>query len=180
VEPLAPTVVQPLSPGRYKVQFTASAELRDKLERLQGLMLSQVPHGDLVEVIDRAVTETLERLEARRFARSSKPRKGLGQTNTAPASRHLPAVVRRVVHEREGGRCRYVDPSGRRCCERNGLEYHHRLPFGMGGDHRPTNVSLLCRTHNQYIADHDYGRQAMFRHRGSNHVRGRATTSRTS
>ena len=28
-------IVQPLSPGRYKVQFTASAELNDKLERLQ-------------------------------------------------------------------------------------------------------------------------------------------------
>src|SRR6185295_4965801 len=37
----APSVVQPLSPGRYKVQFTASAELRHKLERLQALMGSR-------------------------------------------------------------------------------------------------------------------------------------------
>ena len=36
VEP--PATVQPLAPARYKVQFTASAELRGKLERLQGLM----------------------------------------------------------------------------------------------------------------------------------------------
>jgi hypothetical protein len=35
-----PAVVEPLAPARYRVQFTASAELRDKLERLQALMRS--------------------------------------------------------------------------------------------------------------------------------------------
>ena len=39
--------VTPLAPGRYKVQFTASAGLREKLERLQSLMRSSVPDGDL-------------------------------------------------------------------------------------------------------------------------------------
>ena len=34
--------VQPLAPGRYRVQFTASAELRDKLEKLQALLRSSV------------------------------------------------------------------------------------------------------------------------------------------
>jgi hypothetical protein len=29
-----PQPVEPLSPGRYRVQFTVSADLRDKLERL--------------------------------------------------------------------------------------------------------------------------------------------------
>ena len=33
--PVSPSVVQPLSPGRYKVQFTASAELYRKLEQLR-------------------------------------------------------------------------------------------------------------------------------------------------
>src|SRR5258708_3524777 len=36
--PSSPSLVQPLSPGRYKVQFTASAELHHKLERLRALM----------------------------------------------------------------------------------------------------------------------------------------------
>src|SRR5207247_9675487 len=39
--PPSPPVVQPLSPGRYKVQFTASADLNRKLERLQALMGSK-------------------------------------------------------------------------------------------------------------------------------------------
>ena len=36
--PVRPAVLEPLAPGRYKVQFTASAGLRDKLERLRALM----------------------------------------------------------------------------------------------------------------------------------------------
>jgi hypothetical protein len=158
--PSCPTyraVVEPLSPGRYKVQFTASAELRDKLERLQALMRSQVPDGDLAEIIDHAISQALARLEARRFAKTTAPRKGLSPTDTAPVSRHVPAAVRRTVHERDGNRCGFVDARGRRCSERDRLEFHHRHPFGMGGGHDPGNVGLLCRAHNQLVARSDYG-----------------------
>jgi hypothetical protein len=57
--------VEPLSPGRYKVQFTASAELHDQLERLAALMRSEVPDGDIAAIIQRAVAEKLERAPAR-------------------------------------------------------------------------------------------------------------------
>jgi hypothetical protein len=62
--PVSPPVLQPLSPGRYKVQFTASAEFHRKLERLRALMGARVQDGDLAAVIEQAVTEKLERLEA--------------------------------------------------------------------------------------------------------------------
>ena len=157
--------VQPLSPGRYKVQFTASAELHGKLEHLQALT-----GRDLAATIEQAVTEKLERLEARRFARTSAPRKGTAETKSdaekkLPPSRHIPAAVRREVHDRDGGRCRYVDEEGRRCPERNRLEFHHRQPFGLGGDHSVENLGLVCHAHNAYLAECDYGREAMARHR---------------
>ncbi len=174
---LQPPVLQPLSPGRYKVQFTASAELHDKLQRLRALMSAGAPDADLVSVIELAVTEKLERLEARRFAQTRAPRKGLAETNaeteTGPElrfSRHIPAAVRRAVRERDEGRCRYTDARGQRCAERDRLEYHHRRPFGLGGDHSVANVGLLCRAHNAYFAECDYGRTAMDRHRRG-HVR---------
>jgi hypothetical protein len=165
--PSPPPVVRPLAPGRYKVQFTASAGLYEKLERLRALMRSRVPDGDLGTIIEAAVTEKLERLEARRFAATSHPRKSLSETDTSSASRHIPAAVRRAVRERDGNRCRYVDATGRRCGERGRLEFHHLHPFGVGGDHRPENVRLMCRAHNAYMAEHDYGREAMVRLRRS-------------
>jgi hypothetical protein len=76
-------VIEPLAPCRYKVQFTASAELRDKLERLQALMRSSVPDGDLAAIIDAAVTEKLERLEAQRFARTKSPRRTVSGSDTS-------------------------------------------------------------------------------------------------
>jgi len=164
---IPPAVVQPLSPARYKVQFTASAQLHDKLERLRALMRSQFPDGDLAAIIEQAVTEKLERLEARRFAKTSTPRKGLSETDTSPSSRHIPAAVRRAVRERDQGRCRYVDGQGRRCPERSRLEYHHRHPFALGGDRSLENICLMCPVHNQYLGEHDYGREAMARHRRS-------------
>jgi len=160
------TAVEPLSPARYRVQFTASAELKDKLERLQALTRHEVPDGDLAIIIERAVSEKLERLEARRFAKTVAPRKTLSNSNRSPTSRHIPAAVRRAVHERTGDRCGFVDTHGRRCSEQHRLEFHHRRPFGMGGGHSPDNVGLLCSAHNRLLAERDYGKSAIARRVG--------------
>jgi hypothetical protein len=162
-----PAVVEPLGPARYRVQFTASAELHDKLERLRALMRPSVPDGDLGAIIEHAFTEKLQRLEARRFARTQAPRKTLSESDTAPTARQIPAAVKRAVYERDGGRCSYVDKQGRRCTARQGLEFHHRRPFGRGGDHSVANVSLACRSHNGYLAEVDYGQEAIARRRRS-------------
>ena len=52
--PAKPPVIEPLSPARYRVQFTASPELHDKLERLTTLW----PGNDLASVVEAAVSET--------------------------------------------------------------------------------------------------------------------------
>jgi hypothetical protein len=161
------SVMEQLAPARYKIQFTASAELHDKLERLRTLMRPSVPDGDLAAVIEAAVTEKLERLEARRFAKTKAPRKRIEQIDTLPASRYIPAPVRRAVRERDGGQCTFVTPSGKRCTERGRLEFHHRQPFGKRGDHSPENLQLLCKTHNGYLAELDYGQDVMERYRRS-------------
>lgn len=153
-------VGEPLAPSRYKIQFTAGGELRDKLERLQTLM-----HTDLAAVIEAAVTEKLERLEAKRYARTKSPRKTLQQTDTSPQSRYIPAAVKRFVHKRDGGQCRFANEQGRRCTERRWLEFHHHNPFGRGGEHNPDQISLMCKQHNAYLADREYGENVMKRYR---------------
>jgi hypothetical protein len=153
-----------LGASRFKVQFTASAELREKLERLQELMRASVPGGDLAAVIEAAVTEKLERLEARRYAKTKAPRTTLADTDTSPRSRNIPAAVRRAVYERDGGRCTFVDAQGRRCTERHRLEYHHAgKAWARGGDHSVGNIRLACHVHNQHLADLEYGRDWMGR-----------------
>jgi hypothetical protein len=153
---------EPLSPARYKVQFTAGPELRDDLERLQALMRSEVPDGDLAAIVGRAVRELRERLGARRFALTKSPRRRMRVADTS--SRDIPAETRRFVYQRDQGQCRFVDAQGRRCPERHRLEYHHRFPFGLGGGSEPENICLMCEPHNRYLAEIDYGRKKMSRY----------------
>ena len=155
-------VVQPLAPSRYKIQFTASGEFRDKLERLQALM-----HGDLAAVIEAAVSEKLERVQAKRFAETRTPRKSLEETDTSASSRYMPAAVKRVVRKRDQDRCTFVDKQGRRCTERRGLEFHHDDPYGRRGDRSPLNIRLVCKSHNAYLAERDYGKDVMDQYRRS-------------
>jgi hypothetical protein len=184
---------QPLAPARYKVEFTAGAQLRDKLERLRALMREDVPNGDLAAIIDMAVTSELERREARRYAKTSSPRKNVDRTRKVPpsqklrSSRYLPAEVRRAVYRRDGGQCRFVDRQGRRCPERHRLEYHHRHPYGLGGGPDPDNLCLMCGPHNRYLAEIDYGRKKMSRYgrparrnQGETNVPARETPGETS
>ena len=93
--------VEPLAPARYVVPFTASGELRDKLERLTAL----TPGSDLASIIDAAVSEKLERLEARRFGKTNKPKKNLDDADTSSGVRGISAPVRRFVWQRDGGQC---------------------------------------------------------------------------
>ena len=158
--------MEPLAPGRYQVRFTASVELRDKLERLQALMRSSVPDGDLARIIDIAVSEKLQRVEARRFGRTKVPRSD-PPGDTGPSSRHIPAAVRRLVYARDGGRCAFRDADGLRCSRRHDLEFHHKHPFAHGGDHSPANLALMCRAHNTLLAEHDYGEDVMARFRAA-------------
>jgi hypothetical protein len=151
--------LQPLSPARYKIQFTAGPELHDDLERLQALMRSEVPDGDLAAIIAKAVREMRQRLEARRFAQVRSPRKPTSPPDGS--SRHVPAEVRRLVYRRDGSQCRFLDAEGRRCPERHRLEYHHQHAFGLGGGPEPDNICLVCGPHNRYLAERDYGRKKM-------------------
>jgi len=161
-----PAVVEPRASDRYRLHFDASARLCEKLERLQALMRRSRPAADLAAIIEDAVTEKLERLEAKRFAKTRKPRKTLEETDTTPKSRRIPAPVRRAVHERDGDRCTYRDRHGRRCPRRHSLEFHHEAtPFGKQGHHTPGNVRLMCRVHNLLRAEEEYGEEVIARFR---------------
>ncbi len=69
---------------------------------------------------------------------------------SARAKRAIPAAVRREVWQRDGGRCRYVDPrGGRRCPSRHLLQIDHVLPYALGGGAEPENLRLLCFAHHR-------------------------------
>jgi hypothetical protein len=89
----------------------------------------------------------------------------LDQTDTSPSTRYLPAPVRRAVRQRDSNQCTFINQNGSRCTEHRGLEFHHREPYGRGGAHSPDNVCVMCRQHNAYLAELEYGKEKMERYR---------------
>ena len=166
--PASRAVVSPLAPDRYKIQFTASAALHAKLREAQALLRHQIPDGDLEKIFDRALEALLTHLRKQKLAATQRPRqsRGLGSdaasgaaTSSGPGLRHIPAAVKRIVWERDGGRCAFVSACGRRCAEEGFLEFHHVVPYASGGQSSADNIELRCRAHNGYEAERHFGKR---------------------
>jgi len=145
----------PLSETRHKVQFTASDELRKKLERAQDLMRHANAEGDLAVVVERAVDLLLERLEKQRLGKTSRPRPSRERSEAARVSR----ATRRAVFERDGERCTFADAEGHRCPATTWLELDHVIPRARGGTNEPRDLRVRCRAHNALYAEQTFGKE---------------------
>ena len=145
--------LEPLSAERYRVEFTASAALRAKIEQARELTSHALPNGDLALLFERALDELIER-ELKRRVGAGKPRR---VAKRRPDSRHVPLMLARQVWERDKSQCTFVDSSDRRCQERRFLTLEHRHPFSLGGPDTVENLCLLCKAHNAHAARRVFG-----------------------
>ncbi|MEK7743726.1 MAG: HNH endonuclease [Elusimicrobiota bacterium] len=74
----------------------------------------------------------------------------------------IPLPARDAVWCRDGGRCAFIGPDGRRCPETAGLEVDHIVPWAAGGSSTDTrNLRLACRQHNLLFARRCFGAAAI-------------------
>ncbi len=133
-------------------KFAASPGFREKYERVRTHLSGKYPEGATPEqVFEAALEEYIERNDPGRIVRSP------GGSPAAPRGRTIPAAVRRAVWRRDGGRCTYVGPQGRRCGSGWNVEVHHEKPYCRGGEHRTENLRLLRAAHNRRQAELDLG-----------------------
>lgn len=59
----------------------------------------------------------------------------------------LKARQKHAVHNRDQGRCTYVDANGWQCTKDRGLHIHHVRPVSEGGSNDPKNLRTLCAFH---------------------------------
>jgi hypothetical protein len=156
--PARPAIVAPLAPERYKVQFTVTAEMYQKLRRAQDLLRHQIPSGDPAAIFERALDLLLRDVERKKLASVDSPRPATGR---ASGSRHIPAEVKRAVVLRDGAQCAFVGKNGP-CCERGFLEFHHLQPYAAGGQATVDNIELRCAAHNKHEAALYFGPDACF------------------
>jgi hypothetical protein len=66
-------------------------------------------------------------------------------------TRTVPGWLRRLVHHRDGGRCRF--PS---CKHTKWLQAHHIQHWSQGGATDLDNLILLCGFHHRFLHEHDW------------------------
>jgi 5-methylcytosine-specific restriction endonuclease McrA len=153
IRPLAS--VEPLSEGRFKVEFTASESLCDKLELCRDLMSHANPSRDLGVVVERAMDLLVAELDKKRLGKTKRSR----QAVSARERRRITNDTRRRVFERDGALCTYVAEDGRRCEARAFLELDHIDPKARGGTNDAANLRVRCRAHNLLWAEQAFGRE---------------------
>jgi 5-methylcytosine-specific restriction endonuclease McrA len=151
--------VEPIAAGRYALAVTIDQPTFEALEYAKSLLGHSVPSGDLAQVLGRALGVFVAHLEKQRFAKCARSRQSVRLGTSAP--RHIPAAVRRMVWERDGGRCTFVGENGHSCEARSRLEFDHIVPVARGGQSTPSNLRLRCRAHNQMAAERVLGRDFM-------------------
>jgi 5-methylcytosine-specific restriction endonuclease McrA len=153
--------VTPSATGEYDVRLTITATEHEDLRKAQELLGHAVPSGDPALVYARAMSHYLAHLEKQRLG--AKP--GAAASEGTTKGRAIRRRLRRLVWERDGGRCTFVSADGHRCEETGRLEVDHITPVAMGGESTPENLRLLCSAHNQHEAERVLGREHVRRRR---------------
>jgi hypothetical protein len=156
-------VIAPLSADTYRIRFTGSRAFRDKLRQAQDLLRHRVPNGDLAQIFDKALDLLIAKVLEQRFAVGRKPRRPLAPGPIASASHEAPDPMKRAVYQRDEGQCTFVDEHGNRCPETGFLEFDHVEGYARTHVHDVETSRLLCRVHNQLLAEQLYGRKFMER-----------------
>jgi hypothetical protein len=77
--------------------------------------------------------------------------------SSTPHRKAIPALVRREVLTRDGGRCQAKLHDGTVCGSRIRLQFDHVQPVALGGPSTTANVRVLCERHNQLAARRIFG-----------------------
>ncbi len=130
-------------PTKRKIQLEGDQELLELLEELQHLKNRK---GDKITLLKDVCRQEIQRLKKVKFKTLKIPNQASAKKcpseKPLKSNRHIPADVKRNVAERDQYRCV-------KCGSQRYLQFDHRRPWALGGEHSVENISLLCFHCNQ-------------------------------
>jgi hypothetical protein len=159
--------IRQITPKYSEIKILVEEKILKQIEEIKNLLAHAKPSATTREVIEHALSETLERLKpkAPKENKTVQPIKSLSLLPPAAvgkSTRYISQNVKREVWARDKGQCTYVNKdTKKRCMCKYGLEFDHIKAFALGGDNSTENLRLKCRAHNQLAAIQVFGKQKM-------------------
>ena len=147
---------------RFEVRCTLSKDVRQKLSQAQNLMVHKLK-GDMAlenvfnELLDCYLGNHSKERKVRKVTRVAK--NVTTESEASSRRKAIPASVKREVFARDQYCCSYRSEGGTKCCKTSNLEIDHITPVALGGDNSLSNLRLVCREHNQFLARKIFGRE---------------------
>lgn len=124
--------------GADKPKVT-SLTIRDEtylmLQQARDLIPTPMTQDELLQLLIRIFINKVERAKF-------KINSNAGEPQPDDVSRVIPASVKKIVHERDKGKCT-------KCGSTHNLNYDHIIPYALGGNNSVENIRLLCFNCNQ-------------------------------
>jgi hypothetical protein len=170
--PAAPrSSAEPLTADLRRLHVTVSKRFMEKLDAARDALSHSLPGAEVEAILEAGLDLVIER-GAKRKGIVAKPRKAA--PSPGPSAKEgeedpvsIPAVVKREVWIRDGGRCRWPTADGGVCGSTCRVQFDHIHPRARGGKSTVANLRLLCATHNDLAARHAYGDAWMNRFTGA-------------
>lgn len=163
--------VRRVSATHTEIRMSVSNEQLAELDRLKELFAHSNPRLTYGDLYMKLAAQELKKKDFARKPEDSKresaassgetsasakrPAASVSESSTSapksnPRARAARGNVKRVVWQREGGGCSYVDPvSGRRCNSKHFAQTDHIRPWSHGGETVVENLRVLCAAHNR-------------------------------
>ncbi len=145
------TRMKPLAEGKTRLEITITAKC-EALVR-EAADLDGHRQADMAEIQEQAMADYVDKRKSQCHKQVKNP-----QTSPRPCDAdRVSSQSKREVYQRDGGRCSFVGTAGHRCSSTYQLEYDHKTPRAHGGASDAGNLRLLCRVHNQFMAEEMIG-----------------------
>jgi hypothetical protein len=145
--------IKQVSAEMVELKLTIPTELKEKLDQLR-LQFSHVnPEMSYIALLEHLCDKALPKVKPQSTATPAL------EVKVEPQGRHIPAVMKREVWERDGGCCSFTDANtGKRCGSKFQLQYDHIEPYALGGKTVLENLRILCAQHNRWRSEKTYAR----------------------
>jgi hypothetical protein len=126
--PVRPEKIRLLDASATEIRVTLNAETLAALDHIRNLISHARPNATYAEAIEYLAKFGIKKLD--------------------PLVLPPSGNIERKAWQRDGGKCTYVSPGGKKCESQTFLQFDHIIPKSKGGPDTLDNLRLRCRAHN--------------------------------